>query len=165
MDFLQKLRFWIKEVYGSDKQFIEAAGLANSTFYRYMRGDTEPTKSFFETLHLLGCDLNWLLNPETDNKSPGSKKSGYRERVSEMAQIEDAAQFIKNERSKDALIKEIARLNNELVEKNEIIYKMIENSDNYFREENNSLKNSHNEMKEVLVNINRMTEKYKKTEK
>jgi len=151
MEFNRRLQQWIVSVYGTQLQFSSIVQMSKTTINRYISGEQEPKLSFFLKLGELGCDLNWLLRDDLPTVlKDRNNKSG--------AVMDSAIPHLRQERSKDELRKEIARLNNEVVEKNNQLYQIIENSDSHFVKENKYLREEIEQLKEKLKFINELSQ-------
>jgi len=154
MNFTEKLDYWIRNTFRTKRHFLEQINVSQSSLFRYLNGKQEPTMEFFVTLRKLGCDINWLI---TDSDSEASTYGNYKN-LPHTAVLEDGIQYIKSERSKDELRNEIARLNSEVVEKNNQLYQIIENSDSHFIQENKLLRDEIEQLKIKLKSINELSQ-------
>lgn len=58
------LRLFAEEAYGSIANLSDEIGLASSSLYSYLRGETTPGPKLLYRLAKAGCNIHWLLNNE-----------------------------------------------------------------------------------------------------
>lgn len=69
-EFSERLKKYVLDKYGSVYKMAAETGISQPNLHRYVTGQTDPKKDFFELLASLGCDINWLLTGASGQLQP-----------------------------------------------------------------------------------------------